>query len=219
MPPQTLKVDSVQLEFDGRSILQDVSLNCTQGEVVGILGRNGCGKSSLLRIIFGTLKAAYKYVSIDDQYIHKGYHNNHIAYLPQQSYLPKNIRISELAKMLVDDRSWAEFSGLDIYRQHGHKKPDQLSGGELRQLEMLMIIYSRADFILLDEPFTHISPIQADEFKPIIKTCARHKGIIVTDHQYYNILDVSDRIIMITNGATKPIADRSELITYGYLNR
>lgn len=216
---QTLKVDSIQLDFDGRKILQDVYLDCKQGEVIGLLGRNGCGKSSLLRIIFGTLNAAYKYVSIDGHFIHKGYHNNRIAYLPQQSYLPKNIRISELAKMLVDDRSRDEFSRLDIYKQYAHKTPAQLSGGELRQLEMLMIIYSRADFILLDEPFTHISPIQADEFKPVLRACAKRKGIIVTDHQYYNILDVSDRIILLADGTTKHLTDSAELVTYGYLNR
>ena len=55
----SLKVDSVQLEFDGRKILRDVYLFCKQGEVIGLLGRNGCGKSSLLKIIFGTLTDGY----------------------------------------------------------------------------------------------------------------------------------------------------------------
>ncbi|RYD84091.1 MAG: ATP-binding cassette domain-containing protein, partial [Sphingobacteriales bacterium] len=169
MPPLVLKVDSVQLAFDERKILQDVHLTCKQGEVIGLLGRNGCGKSSLLKIIFGTLKASYKYVSIDDTFIHKGYHNNRMAYLPQHSYLPGNIKISKLARMLVDETFWDVFTDLSIYKQHAHETPGQLSGGELRQLEMLMIIHSKADFILLDEPFTHISPIQADEFKPIIQ--------------------------------------------------
>lgn len=214
----TLKVDSVQLEFGDRKILRDVFLECRQGEVVGILGRNGCGKSSLLRIIFGTLKPAYKHVSINGEFIHKGYYNNRIAYLPQHGYLPKHIKINKLAPMLVDEALWSPFSALDVYRMHAHKTPSELSGGELRQLEMLMIIHSRAKFILLDEPFTHISPIQADEFKPIIRNCAKHKGIIVTDHQYYNILEVSDRIVLITDGITKPITHSAELVTYGYLS-
>ncbi|RYU92467.1 ATP-binding cassette domain-containing protein [Mucilaginibacter terrigena] len=218
MPPLILKVDSVQLAFNDRRILQDVHLECRQGQVIGLLGRNGSGKSSLLRIIFGTLQASYKYVSINGDFIHKGYQNNRIAYLPQHGYLPDNIKISKLAKMLVDEYCWDEFNALDIYRQHSHKKPGQLSGGELRQLEMLMIIHSRAGFILLDEPFTHISPIQADEFKPVIRACAKRKGIIITDHQYYNILEVSDKVILLNNGATKHITDNDELITYGYLS-
>ncbi len=218
MPPYVLKVDSVQLAFNERKILQDVYLECAQGQVIGLLGRNGCGKSSLLKVIFGTLQASYKYVSINDVFIHKGYHDNRIAYLPQHNYLPNNIKISRLAQMLVDENFWHDFTGLDIYQMHAHKTPAQLSGGELRQLEMLMVIYSKAKFILLDEPFTHISPVQADEFKPILRACAKSKGIIITDHQYYNILEVSDKVILLNNGCTKHITNNEELVTYGYLS-
>ena len=218
MQPLTLKVDSVQLEFDGRIILQDIYLDCKQGEIVGLLGRNGCGKSSLLRIIFGILKPGFKHVSIDGQYITKGYHRMRIAYLPQHNYLPHGISIKELAKNFIDPQFWDEFTGLDIYRNHFKKNVGQLSGGELRQLETLMIIYNKADFILLDEPFTHITPIQADLFKPIIKRCARHKGFIVTDHQYRNIIDIGDRLILISNGSTKHIKSPDDLITLGYVN-
>lgn len=144
-----LKIDSVQLAFNGRKILQDVYLQCAQGEVLGLLGRNGSGKSSLLKIIFGTLNPSYKYVSIDDVFIKKGYHQNHIAYLPQHNYLPRGIRISQLANILIDPRNWEEFSSLTIYKDHQHKKTEQLSGGELRQLEMLMALYNRADLFCL----------------------------------------------------------------------
>src|SRR5437588_122873 len=102
----TLKVDSVDLEFDGRRILRDICLNCRQGEVVGLLGRNGSGKSSLLRIIFGTLAPTHKYVSIDEQVLSKGYRKNRIAYMPQSNYLPEGIKISGLAKMLIDPKYW-----------------------------------------------------------------------------------------------------------------
>lgn len=213
-----LKVDSVQLTFNGRKILQDIYLDCKPGEIVGLLGRNGCGKSSLLKIIFGTLNPDYKYVSIDDQYIKKGYINNQIAYLPQHHYLPTGIAIKHLAKMLVDANDWEEFAAYPTYMAHAHKKPGELSGGELRQLEMLMILYSSAPYILLDEPFTHISPIQADDFKAILRKRAKTKGLIITDHQYYNILEVSSRIILIENGHTKMISRHEELVTYGYLS-
>lgn len=214
----TLKVDSVQLSFNDRKILQDVYLQCSQGEVIGLLGRNGSGKSSLLKIIFGTLIPSYKYVSINDKFISKGYHQNRIAYLPQHNYLPKGIRINKLAVILIDPKHWNEFSNLTIYKNHQHKKAEQLSGGELRQLEMLMVLYSKADFILLDEPFTHVTPVQSEYFKEIIKIVSKTKGIIITDHQYYNVLDVSDKIILLNNGCTKHINNVDELVTYHYLS-
>jgi lipopolysaccharide export system ATP-binding protein len=218
MPPLILKVDSVQLAFNNRKVLQDIFLECGQGQIVGLLGRNGSGKSSLLKIIFGTLQASHKHVNIGNDIIHRGYHNSRIAYLPQHNYLPNNIKIGKLAKLLVDEYFWDTFTDLSIYKLHSHKTAGQLSGGELRQLEMLMIIHSKADFILLDEPFTHISPIQADEFKQMMRLCAKRKGIIVTDHQYYNILDVSDNVILLTDGYTKHITNNQELVTYGYLS-
>ena len=81
-----------------------------------------------------------------------------------------------------------------------------------------MILYSKADFILLDEPFTHVTPIQADYFKELIKTVSEKKGIIITDHQYYNVLDVSTKLIVLTDGRTKHIQNVDELITYRYLS-
>jgi lipopolysaccharide export system ATP-binding protein len=214
----TLKIDSVQLEFGERKILQDVCLHCKQGEVIGLLGRNGSGKSSLLKIIFGTLAASYKHITIDDVVIHNGYLKNRIAYLTQYNYLPRGIKISNLAKVLIDPHYWLPFSNLTIYSEHKNKQTEQLSGGELRQLEMLMILYSKADFILLDEPFTHVTPIQADYFKSIIQDIAQIKGVIITDHQYNDVLDISGRIILLKDGCTKPINNVDDLVTYHYLS-
>jgi lipopolysaccharide export system ATP-binding protein len=213
-----LKVDSVQLEYHDRKILHDIYLDCRPRCITGLLGRNGSGKSSLLKIIFGTVTPGYKHINANGKVIDKGYADNTIAYLPQQNYLPRQIPIYKLAPMLVDQQAWDEFAGLDIYRQFQNQKPSQLSGGELRKLETLMILYSKANYILLDEPFTHLSPVQAEEIKAIIRKRSAYKGFIVTDHQYENILDVSDQVFLLHNGATKLIKDREELITNGYLS-
>ena len=123
-----------------------------------------------------------------------------------------------MANILIDETYWNDFLNLSIYRDHRHKNAEQLSGGELRQLEMLMILYSKADFILLDEPFTHVTPVQADYFKGIIQKVAQTKGIIITDHQYEDVIDISDQIILLTNGCTKRINNIADLVTYNYLS-
>jgi lipopolysaccharide export system ATP-binding protein len=157
-------------------------------------------------------------VSIDDEFIRLGCVNNRIAYLPQHNYLPMAIRVKHLAKMLIDEAFWDEFADHAVYQKSFNKTMGQLSGGEVRMLEMLMVVYNKAGFILLDEPFTHISPIQTEYFKPVIKSAAKRKGIIVTDHQYYNVLDVSDRLIILEDGCTKTINSIDELVTYRYLS-
>ncbi len=218
MSASVLKVDSIEISFGDREILKGVYLECKQGEVLGLLGRNGCGKSTLLKIIFGTVTPYHKYVAIDGEFVSKGYINNQVAYLPQHHYLPPNVKIARLAQPIVDPLLWDEFAAYPVYQSCSNKTTADISGGEWRQLEMLMVIYSRAKFILLDEPFTHISPIQVEEVKNIIKARAQTCGIIITDHYYKNVLEVSDRLLLLHNGYTQMITNRDELITYGYLS-
>jgi len=218
MERSILKADSIEISFDERKILQGIYLECSQGEVLGLLGRNGCGKSTMLKIIFGCVEPGHKYVAIDGVFVKKGYKNCQIAYLPQHHYLPSGIKISKLAKPVVDPLLWDEFCAFEVYQSYYNKTVTDISGGEWRQIEMLMVLYSRAKFILLDEPFTHISPIQVEEFKRIIRDRAQTKGIIVTDHYYKNVLEVSDRLLLISNGYTEMITDREDLVRYGYLS-
>ena len=83
-----LEIDSVTLNFGNRSILSGCYLNSKSGEVVGLLGRNGSGKSSLLKIIFGSLKADFMHLRIDGKIISRGFTGKNIGYLPQQGFLP-----------------------------------------------------------------------------------------------------------------------------------
>lgn len=213
-----LKADSIEIDFDGRKILQGVYLQCEQGEVLGLLGRNGCGKSTLLKIIFGSVMPSHKYISIDGVYVRKGYTSGQIAYLPQHHYLPAGVKIDRLAKQIVDHLAWDEFAEFPIYKSYFNQTVNDISGGEWRQLEMLMVLYSKAKFILLDEPFTHISPIQVEEFKGIITARGKTRGIIVTDHYYKNVLEVSNRLLLLNNGYTQMISNREDLVRYGYLS-
>lgn len=84
-------------------------------------------------------------------------------------------------------------------------------------IEILVMLFSDCNFLLLDEPFHSLSPIIIDKIKVLIKQQAKNKGIILTDHQYQNVLEISDQILLLKNGSTKVIHDLEDLKRNGYL--
>lgn len=213
-----LHVDSVTKSFDGKQILTDVYLGCKKGEIVGLLGLNGSGKSTLLQIIFGARKADTKFIRIDDKVITGSTKTtNPIKYLPQNHFLPKHLKVSTLIKLFCTPENGVRIKSHPVINISLHKKPLQLSGGERRLLEVLLLIYSNSEYTLLDEPFNGIAPVYKDEIKSLLKKQSREKGFIITDHDYRNILDVATRIILIHDGATKHIKNKDELIQWGYI--
>jgi len=93
-----LQVNNINKSFRKNQVLKNVSITCKKGEILGIFGRNGTGKSSLLKIIFGTLKYDQGELMIDDNYYsqEKIISNQEIAYLPQDTFLPKNIKVRNI---------------------------------------------------------------------------------------------------------------------------
>ena len=213
-----LYADSIAKQIDNRNILSDVFITCEPGEVVGLLGRNGSGKSTLLKIIFGSLNADHKYVKVNGKHLKSLKDTaNIIRYLPQDGFLPNNIKIKKLIAVFCSRKHAKSLIELEIVKPFLNKYPKELSGGESRILQILMIIYSDAQYILLDEPFNRSSPIQIEIIKDLIKKHSHNKGFIITDHNYHNILDISKRIILMRDGATKNINELTELVQMGYL--
>ena len=98
-------------------------------------------------------------------------------------------------------------------------KISYLSGGELRYLEIKLLLYTDCKFILLDEPFNGVSPILVGEIKKLILKTSEFKGIILTDHDYRNVLDVANQFCLIYDGGIKRIDDKEELVRWGYIPR
>jgi ABC-type lipopolysaccharide export system ATPase subunit len=212
-----LEADSIVLDFGQRNILKDVFLRCNSNEVLGLLGRNGQGKSCLLQIIYGVLEPGYKLVRINKQVMRTACTRpDMIRYLPQFNFLPPDISIQQALYLFE-----AQFQALETwFPETGWRlsgKVGELSGGQRRILEVYLIIQSKTKFVLLDEPFTHLMPIQVDKVKQLIQSEKQHKGFIVTDHLYRDILDISDRMYLINNGKTHPITDKEQLRDLGYI--
>lgn len=213
-----LYVDSVIKAFAARQVLTDVFLTCEQGEILGLLGRNGTGKSTLLKIIFGSLDADTKFVKVSGQQIggvRAGL--NHIKYLPQGEFLPNDIKVKDFITLFCEQNEKRYLFRHPLVASLLNTRIKNLSGGEKRLIEVIGMIHSSAKFVLLDEPFNGIAPIYRDEIKELIKNQLANKGFIITDHDYRNILDVATRIILIFDGGTKEIHHSEELTEWGYL--
>ncbi len=212
-----LEADNIELSFGNKKILSSIYLKAEKGKTTGILGRNGCGKSCLLEIIFGSLTPKYSTIRINSKTITvKGYATGKMAYLPQYSLLPKNIKLKSAFKL--HELKWEDFiAHFDSFSRYENVKMNQLSSGEIRIIETYLIIFAKQEIILLDEPFSFIAPLYVAEFKKILTRQKKHKAIIITDHFYDDILQLSDSIYLIKNRSSKLIKDEKDLRNEGYL--
>ena len=95
----------------------------------------------------------------------------------------------------------------------------QLSGGEVRIAEMYMVLYSDAEFCILDEPFSNVAPKHVELMQRLIKTHKATKGIIISDHMYEQVMDITDDLFLLRDGYTFQIECREDLIHHGYILR
>ena len=213
---QELYIDSVDHRYGDKQVLNGMYLTCKVGERVGLLGRNGSGKSSLLKIIFGSLNPHHKFMKINDEFTTKGYLTNKISYLPQGFFIPHYLKIKELIALYIN-RYKEQVLKIEVIKTHQEEEIGNLSGGNRRLVEALLIIYSDSQFILLDEPFSQLAPLVADELKFHIHQLKGEKGFIITDHYYQQILDIADRVVLLHNGSNYAISCEDDLRLYGYL--
>lgn len=215
-----LHIDSVTKSYNNKVILSDIFISCKKGEIKGLIGRNGSGKSTLLKIVFGTEKPESKFVRIGNKVIKNiSDGRNLINYLPQDNFLPNNISIKSLINLFLQKENRKIVLENEYVKPLLNKKNQDLSGGERRIIEILLIIHSNAEFILLDEPFNGISPIVRDYIIEYIKKMKSSKGYIITDHDYENVINLADSIVYLQSGFLKEIKDKSELVELGYMTK
>jgi ABC-type multidrug transport system ATPase subunit len=214
----TLEIDGVQLEFGIKKILSDVYVKCETGKVTGILGSNGAGKSCFMQIAFGTMKAYSRSVRCNGKHIAKAHEvKGLLNYLPQFYFVPATMKVVNAFKYYGVDTE--VFTGcFPEYEKDMNMRMDELSGGQRRLIETYLILKADTLFTILDEPFSHIMPLHIEILQTLIAEEKQRKGIIVTDHMYKYILDVSDTIYLISNGKTHTISDHSQLGEYGYVS-
>jgi ABC-type lipopolysaccharide export system ATPase subunit len=211
-----LEVDGVFLEFDNRRILSDVYLKCETGKIIGLLGRNGNGKTSLMNIIYENLNPKYKSVRFDDITELAAYKKPHLLlYLPQFNFIPKQLNLKRIFKDY--SINFSDFENyLPQFKNREKTAFKNLSGGERRLTELYIIIKSKTRFVILDEPFSHLSPIQIDTIKELILEEKLNKGFLITDHMYKHVIDISNDIYVLAGGKTHHTKDIKEIEFLGY---
>lgn len=212
-----LVVDSVTKYYASKVILSDVYLSCHTGEIKGLIGRNGSGKSTLLKIIFGVENAENKFVKINNKIIKNNLNcKGLLSYLPQNHFLPSGVRIIKIIKLFLEPKYREKLCSNLFVKELLNKTSSELSGGQRRIIEILLLIHSNSKFILLDEPFNGVSPILKDYIVKCILDIKKDKGIIITDHDYENVLKISDEILFLKAGYLRSIKNKSQLLELGY---
>lgn len=213
-----LEVDGIQKKFNERVILSDIYLKCETSEIVGLLGRNGSGKSTLLKIIVGLVKAPNKCIRIDGVSKNKAIDLfNGISYLHQDQFIPNHLSVKKAISLSIDTKRIESFCNDGFIKSIVSKKINHLSSGELRYLEIKIVLYNSSKFALLDEPYSGLSPIMVDVVNELIKANSEKKGIIITDHNYQNVIKISTRLVLIKEGKTYTINEKEGLVEKGYL--
>ena len=210
----TLQTTDITKVYRGRKVVDSVSIWIKQGEVVGLLGPNGAGKTTSFYMIVGLISPDAGRVMLNDQ---------DVTHLPMYrraglgiSYLPQEASV--FRKLTVEDNLMAILQTLPLSRRDRRDRMNRLiaqlgleqvrnskgyvlSGGERRRVEIARSLVIEPSFLLLDEPFSGIDPIQVLELQKIIFDLKRSGiGILVTDHNVRETLAVTDRAYIINDG-------------------
>ena len=200
--------------YNGRRVVDGVSLELRRGEIVGLLGPNGAGKTTTFYMTVGVILPDRGKVFLDDREITRlpMYMRARlgIGYLPQEASIFRRLTVEDNIKCVLEFQPLSnkdrrerleELISLMQLEPIRHQPAYTLSGGERRRVEIARALATRPDFLLLDEPFTGIDPIVREEIQEIVLMLKdRGIGILITDHNVRETLEVTDRAYIIYEG-------------------
>jgi lipopolysaccharide export system ATP-binding protein len=212
---QRLSTDEIGKSYKGRQVVRGVSLDISQGEVVGLLGPNGAGKTTTFYMIVGLVRPDAGHILADGDDItrvpmYMRARQYGISYLPQEASVFRKLTVEENMLAVLEAQSIssatrrARTEKLIDQLSLGHIRKTrgyQLSGGERRRVEIARCLCIQPSFILLDEPFSGIDPIAVTDLQEIIFDLkASGIGVLITDHNVRETLSVTDRAYIINEG-------------------
>ena len=212
------EIDNIELKYDIETILGGIYLRSEAGKITGLLGLNGTGKTSLLKIFFGSLKPQNKLVRINGKpFLKPLFTSGLVKYLPQHQLIPYDLKIRKAFRFYKVE--WEDFTALfPEFEKYADAKMNLLSGGEKRVVEIYLCLKSPSEIILLDEPFSHVSPVFIEKLKPLMISEKEKKAIVMTDHMYRHIIDLADDLYLLKSGHSRLVKNLKELVDQQYLS-
>ena len=210
-----LRAEKLKKRYKARTVVKDVSLDVSSGEVVGLLGPNGAGKTTCFYMMVGLVGLDGGGLFLDEQALtHTPIHKRArlgLSYLPQEASIFRKLTVAENIRAVLELRSLSEtemrnqLDSLlhDLHIAHLRNSPAiSLSGGERRRVEIARTRATRPRFILLDEPFAGVDPIAVLDIQKIIRFLKdRDIGVLITDHNVRETLGICDRAYIINQGS------------------
>lgn len=210
-----LRTDNVVKKYRKRTVVNEVSVQVEQGEIVGLLGPNGAGKTTTFYIIVGLIKPFAGKVYLDDREItgepmYKRAQRG-IGYLAQEASVFRKLSVEDNIKAILEftdltreqQRDRLENLLDEFGLQHVRKSYGiTLSGGERRRTEIARCLAVDPKFILLDEPFAGIDPIAVEDIQNIVRKLKKKNiGVLITDHNVHETLSITDRSYLLFEGS------------------
>ena len=228
---QSIRAEHLIKRYSKRTVVNDVSLELKEGEIVGLLGPNGAGKTTSFYMMVGMVKPSEGNVYLNDKKITSMamYRRARlgVSYLPQEASIFRKLSVEnnilailQLQSMKRSERKERLEQLLEDFRiTHIRKsKGYMLSGGERRRCEIARALASNPKFIFLDEPFAGIDPITVEEIMHLVKKLKEKGiGVLITDHNVHETLSITDRAYILIDGkifcsgSAEEIADNEEV--------
>ena len=209
-----LRAEGLVKRYGKRTVVNDVSINVRQGEIVVLLGPNGAGKTTSFYMTTGLIVPNAGHIFIDDQEItefpvYKRAQNG-VGYLPQEASVFRKMSVEdnilsvlEMTNLTQEQQTAKLESLISEFRLNKVRKNkgDQLSGGERRRTEIARCLAIDPKFIMLDEPFAGVDPIAVEDIQNIVwQLKYRNIGILITDHNVHETLSITDRAYLLFEG-------------------
>jgi lipopolysaccharide export system ATP-binding protein len=223
---KTLSAKNLSKFYGKKSVIRDVSLKISQGEVVGLLGPNGAGKTTCFYMIVGLVKVGSGSIFLNQLDItHMPIYQRArlgIGYLPQEASIFRGMNVEDNIYSILEiaeenpskrkeklEELLEEFSIAHLRKSHALA----LSGGERRRVEIARALATNPDFILLDEPFAGVDPIAVNDIrKMVMQLKNRDIGVLITDHNVRETLSIVDRAYIVYDGAILTSGSKEEII-------